>query len=122
TPLTCGSQASVTMATFISRSSCRNLLRRCDSLAPRHLLLPVKNLHPPVAVLDQRRAAFDPVAVAVLFEAGRLAHLRRIAMAADDAVDASLRGRPGNDLLVTRDELDRVLDLVLGRLGERPVG
>ena len=43
-------------------------------------------------------------------------------MAADHPVDPAFSGGAGNDLLIAGDEFDRVLDLVLGHLAERPIG
>ncbi len=43
-------------------------------------------------------------------------------MAADHAIDAPLRGGPGHDFLEPADKFDRILDLVLGRFRDRPIG
>ena len=85
----------------------------------------MEDLHPPVVMLDQRVAAFHPVAVVPVFDgpAVMLEHpeLGGVDVAAHHPVDPALASRAGDDFLVLADELDRVLDLVLGRLGERPV-
>src|SRR5690606_30461654 len=83
---------------------------------------PVEYLHPSVEVLHQRGTAFDPVAVVEIFDPVEVAHFGGVDMPADHSVDAAFAGRAGHHLLVTGYELDRVLDLVLGHLGKRPVG
>ncbi len=53
------------------------------ALAPRDLLGPVEDLHPPVEMLDQRGAAFDPVAVVPVFDAVEQAEFGGVDVAAD---------------------------------------
>src|SRR6478736_5395660 len=88
TPLTCGSQASVTRA--MRTASGRRPERERGplggaglGLAAGDLLVPVEDLHPPVEVLDQRSAAFDPVAVVVIDDAFEIAHLGGVDVPAD---------------------------------------
>ena len=73
----------------------------------------MQDFEPTVAMLDQRRAALDPVAVVAVEHAVDVADLGVVDMAADDAVDVA-RARLGGDRVgVIADELDRVLDLDL---------
>ena len=118
TPLTCGGQASVTISDAHQRGcQARRGIRerRGQRVARRDLLRPVEDLHPPVEMLDQRGAAFDPVAVIIISRRRRTRGSRRC------GYGRTPRRRPcsraascATDLLEARDELDRVLDLVLG--------
>ena len=73
-------------------------------------------------MLDECGAAFDPVAVIIIDDVAEPALLGAVDMAAHDAVDREPGRLVRDRLLEARDELDRVLDFVLGMLGERPVG
>ena len=76
----------------------------------------------PLRILDERGAAFDPVAVVAVDDVAVGADFGGVDVAADDAVDAP-PARLGDDrLLVVADVLDRVLDLVLQVLRQGPVG
>ena len=61
-------------------------------------------------MLDQGRAAFDPVAVVAVEDAADLADLGLVDVAADHAVDAAPPRLVGDRVLEVVDELDRVLD------------
>ena len=65
-------------------------------------------------MFDQSRAAFDPIAVIIIFDASNIAHFGRVDMAAYDAFDAALSCRLGDEFFKTANELDRVFDLMLG--------
>ena len=77
-----------------SRSTSRRL-----PLPRRDLVGPVEDFHPAVEMLDQRGAAFDPVAVVVICDAVDLAHFGGVDMPADHAVDAARAGRLRDDFL-----------------------
>ena len=76
----------------------------------------------PVEILDQRGAAFDPVAVVAVEDAVDVADLGLVDVAADHAVDAAPARLAGHRVLEVADELDGVLDLVLQVGRQRPVG
>ena len=63
-------------------------------------------------MLDQRGAAFDPIAVVVISDIADLADLGGMDMAADDPVDAARPRRMRHHLLEARDEGDRILDQI----------
>src|SRR5260221_11412260 len=114
TPLICGRQASETMA-MRNRSLRRDSGRReRQPRQPGRMLLgPVQDAQPTVEALDQRGAAFDPVAVVAVKHAVDGANLGMVDMAADHAVDAAAPRLAGDRMLVVVDILDRVLHLVL---------
>src|SRR3546814_6026088 len=70
--------------------------------------------------LDQSGAAFHPVAVIIVSDVAELPRLSGMDVSADDAVHALYMCRARDRLFVVRDELDRVLHLVLGVLRQRP--
>src|SRR6266568_7063088 len=72
-------------------------------------------------MLDQRRAAFDPIAVIVISDIADLANFGRMDVAADDSMSAALMRRTRDDFLKARNELHRVLDLLLEVRGNRPI-
>src|SRR3546814_7211300 len=73
-------------------------------------------------MFDQSGAAFHPVAVIIVSDVAELPRLSGMDVSADDAVHALYMCRARDRLFVVRDELDRVLHLVLGVLRQRPVG
>ena len=95
---------------------------RQHGIAPRDLLGPVHDAQATIEVLDQRGAAFDPVAVIAVEDAIDVADLGVVDVAADHAVDAAPARFARHRVLVAVDELDRVLDLVLQVGRQRPVG
>ena len=124
TPFTCGAQASVTIRIRIrprpaGRAQAR--FRTRSKRARRDFVGPVEDFHPAVLMLDQSGAAFHPVAVIIIDELAEAARLGGVDMAADDAVDLQPGRLVRDRFLEAGDELDRVLDLVLGVLGQRPV-
>src|SRR3989344_3934908 len=85
TPLTCGAQASVMIAIFMLGCMLSSAVAPTGSgrhrfeilpharlglgrLALLHDLGPVQHFHPSVEMLDQSGAAFDPVAVVIIFD------------------------------------------------------
>src|SRR5205823_4052611 len=82
---------------------------------------PVDDLHSAVSVLDERGAALHPVAVVIVSYIPNLPDFRRMDVAADNALRAALVGRMRDHFLEARDELDRVLDLLLEVSSERPI-
>ena len=84
-------------------------------------LRPLQNLQPAVEVLDQRGAAFHPVAVVDVGDVADLAHLGLVDMAADHPVDAAPARLVGDGDLVVLDELQGVLHLDLQEGREAPV-
>ena len=82
---------------------------------------PVQDFQAAVGVFDERRAAFDPVAVVAVEDAVDGPHLGGVDVAADDAVGAQ-PSRLGDDGgLEAADVFDRLLDLVLEVGRQRPV-
>src|SRR3546814_5832702 len=75
---------------------------------------PVEDFHASVMMFDQRGAAFDPVAVVIIFGAVDFAHLGTVDMPAHDAIDPARAGGVRDDFLIAADELDGILDLVFG--------
>src|SRR5262249_52710898 len=73
-------------------------------------------------MLDDCRAAFHPVATIDVAQAAVVADYGMMDVAADHAVDPAPSGFDGEGALVGADEIDRVLDLELGPLRERPIG
>src|SRR3546814_18126263 len=71
TPLTCGSHASVTINILMRRPAERAWSGRSAPRPPR----PSGGFHASVMMFDQRGAAFDPVAVVIIFGAVDFAHL-----------------------------------------------
>src|SRR3546814_1465875 len=65
---------------------------------------------------------FRSVAVIIVSDVAELPRLSGMDVSADDAVHALYMCRARDRLFVVRDELDRVLHLVLGVLRQRPVG
>src|SRR3546814_2969782 len=103
TPFTCGNQASLASRIFTgSGSRARRLQHR---QAPD--LGTGQDLQAAVHVLDQRRAAFHPIAVVDVEHAVDHAHLGGVDMAADDSVDALAPGLGHHRLLELADELHR---------------
>ena len=82
---------------------------------------PIDDLEAAVLVLDQRRAAFHPIAAIHVADAEIVVHHRVMDMAADHAVDLVAMRFRGQRLLEGADIVHRVLDLVLGPLRQRPV-
>ena len=82
----------------------------------------MEKLHPPVEMLDKRRAAFDPVSVVIIGYARNFPDFGSVDMAAHNALHTAHTGRSRHNLLVTGDEFNGILDLVLGHLGKRPIG
>src|SRR4051794_21113957 len=124
TPLTCGRQASETMA--IRKSALLRCQPRRDvgphhRLLARRLLGPAHDAQAAVEVLDQGGAALHPVAVIAVEDAVDGADLGVMDVAADHAVDAAAARLACHRLFVVGDELDRVLDLVLEVRRQRPV-
>src|SRR5947207_12168484 len=111
TPLTCGNQASVTMA----------IRTRKLQEAVTHFW-PFDDLEAAVKMLDEGGAAFDPIAVIEIVDVVDHAVVRGMDMAADDALGAALAGFAHHGVLEMRDELDRLLDLEFEIGRERPVG
>ena len=73
-------------------------------------------------MFDQRGATFDPVAVVVIIDPVDRAHFGAVDMAAHYPVDPARARRMGDHLFIVADELDGVLDLVLGDHRQRPIG
>ncbi len=88
TPFTCGGQASVASRIFNSASASSRIGGR-DHRVERAQRHPMQDLEPAVVMLDQRRAALDPVAVVAVKHAADVADLGMMDVAADDAVDAA---------------------------------
>jgi len=80
----------------------------------------VEDFHAAIFMFDQRVAAFHPIAIVPVFDlfftVREQAVFGGVDMAANHAIHAALGGGACHHLLVARDELDRVLDLVLGHL------
>ena len=72
-------------------------------------------------MLDQGRAAFDPIAVVGVGDAVHVAQFGGVDVPADDAVEPAPARLCHDRLFVTRYVLDRVLDLVLEEGRQRPV-
>src|SRR6185436_2354635 len=94
TPLTCGAQASVTRA---RRKRAAPLTRRGEAEIGRQhgelpLGRPLDDLEPAVAMLDQRRAALDPVAVVAIEDAVDGLDLGLVDVAAHHAIEAAALG------------------------------
>ena len=85
-------------------------------------IVPVENPELAVEGLDERRQAFDPVAVVAVEHAVDIANFGLVDVAADDAVETALARLAGDRFLERRDVADRVLDFVLEKLRQRPVG
>jgi hypothetical protein len=81
----------------------------------------MQELEAAVAMLGQRRAALDPVAVVAVQHVVHHAHLRAVDVAADQAVDPLLACRPGDRVLEVADVLHGILDPVLEEGSQRPV-
>ena len=126
TPLICGRQASETMAMRNPAYSAASWAgaSRVGSLddSARALLGPAHDAQAALEILDQRRAAFDPVAVVAVEDAVDVADLGVVDVAADHAIDAAPARLVGHGVLVVGDELHGVLDLVLQERRQRPVG
>src|SRR5262245_30633747 len=73
-------------------------------------------------MLDDCRAAFHPVATIDVAQAAVVADHGMMDVAAYHAVDPAPSGLEGEGALVGADEIDRILDLELGPLRERPIG
>jgi len=73
-------------------------------------------------ILDQRRAALDPVAVVAIEDAVDGADLGVMDVSAHHTIDAATACFARDGLLVVVDELDGVLDLVFEIGRQRPVG
>src|ERR1700743_588446 len=121
TPLICGCHASVMnrILTLWAGSLCGCALAFRVLVQPK--LRSVEDFQLPTLMLDQRGAAFDPVAVVAVGDAVDLADVGVVDVAADGAVDmmtASLLGQHGFECT---DELDRVLNLVLEIGRQRPI-
>ena len=75
----------------------------------------MNKFQPPVQVLDQRAAAFDPVAVVAIQDAINLTHLGAVNVAADNALVATALGLLRNRHLkichVIQGRLDPVLEV-----------
>jgi hypothetical protein len=82
----------------------------------------VHDAQPAVEVLDQRGAAFDPVAVVAVEDAVDRADLGVVDVPAHHAVDAASSRLARHRVFVVVDELHRVLDPVLEVRRQRPVG
>jgi hypothetical protein len=72
-------------------------------------------------MLDQRRQAFDPVAVIGVEDAADVAQLGMVDVAADHAVHAALARLAGHRFLEIAHVADRALDLQLQVFGQAPV-
>src|SRR3546814_3850115 len=73
-------------------------------------------------MLDQRRATLHPIAVIIVCDAIEIARLGRMDMAANNAIDLAHSRLIGDRVFEAGDELDRILDLALGMLRQRPIG
>src|SRR5688572_3685336 len=124
TPLTCGAQASVTRA---RRNWAASLTRRREAEIGRQhgelpLGRPLDDLEPAVAMLHQRGAALDPVAIVAIEDAVDGLDLGLVDVAAHHAVKAAALGFLRHRMLEVADELDRVLDPGFQERRQRPVG
>ena len=89
---------------------------------PAHRIGPGDDLETAVLVLDQRGAAFHPVAAVHVANAVLVADGGVVDMAADHAVGAVPPRLGGERLLEGADVVHGVLDLQLGPLRQRPIG
>ena len=89
---------------------------------PRSATDPLDDLEPPVEVLDDRRAAFDPVAAIDVAQAGVVADHGMMDVPADHAVNAAPASFGGERGLELADEVDGILHFQLRPLRQRPVG
>ena len=83
--------------------------------------IPGDEFEPSVEVLDDGRAAVDPVATVDVGEAVRFADHGTVNVAADDPVQPALARGTQRSVLEVEDELQRTLHPALGVAGERPV-
>ena len=81
----------------------------------------MKNLEPPVEMLDQSSAALDPVAAVTIKNIADLPHLSMVDVAADDALDPSAPRLGGHGFTKRADVFHGVLDAAFQIGGERPV-
>ncbi len=72
----------------------------------------MENFHGTVVMLNERGATLHPIAVIIIGDAFDVAHLGRVDMPGDHAVDSARTGFVRDDLFELRDELDGVLDLL----------
>jgi len=82
---------------------------------------PVDDLQLTFEGLDERRQAFHPIAVVAVQDTVDIANLSLVDVAADDPIAAAAARFVGHHVLELRDEVHRVLDLMLEVLRERPV-
>ena len=97
-------------------------LRPAGPVPASGLIRPGDDLEMAVVVLDQRRAALDPVAAIHVADAALVADHRVVDVAADHAVGVVAPRLGGERLLERADIVDGVLDLLLGPLRQRPIG
>ena len=83
---------------------------------------PGDDFEPAVLVLDERGAAFDPVAAVHVADAVLVADRGVVDMAADHAIGAVPPRFAGQGLFERADIVHRVLDLQLRPLRQRPIG
>ena len=85
------------------------------------MVKPRDDLESPVGMLGQRRAALNPIAAIHVADAEILVDHRVMDMTANDTIDAMSLRFLGERLLECANIVDRIFDLVLGPLGQRPI-
>ncbi|MEW5305777.1 MAG: hypothetical protein WDW36_008295 [Sanguina aurantia] len=88
----------------------------------RGLFAPVDQLHGAGVVFGQGRAVLDPVAVIEIQHATDVAHLAKVDMTADVAIEPALRRIAGHALLVGADVGQRLADMRFDDDRQRQVG
>jgi hypothetical protein len=73
---------------------------------------PVDDFHPAIGILNQGRAAFDPITVIAVQNAINFPHFCMVDVTADHAIDTALFGLMGNGFFKFADEFDGVFDLL----------